>query len=198
MPVTRVCDPDLDPELACGARDRIRRDVRVDVPVARHPHGAVQRLRRRGRQQATNLLGPDELRIEADPVRAADAASELEEALGAGCDPQRADRLEDAELLVELDAVAAEPHHRRRRVELRHEPGRVMRRAARQLALLDQHDVLHARLREVVGAADAGDPAADHDGAHTGSRSCDVHATMRVRSPRKTSRATSTTRPAES
>ena len=190
--------PDLDPELARGARHGIRRDMRVDVPVARHPHRAVQRLRRRGRKQAANLLRADELRIEADPVGAADAAAELEEALGARRDPQRADHLEDPELLVELDAVAAEPHHRRRRVELRHEPGRVMRRAARQLALLDQHHVPHARLREVVGAADAGDPAADHDGAHTGSRNCDVHATMRVRSPRKTSRATSTTRPAAS
>ena len=115
---------------------------------------------------APHLLRADELRVEADPVRAADAAAQLEEALRARRDAQRADRLEDAELLVQLHAVAAEAHHRRRRVELRDEPGRVVRRAARQLALLDEHDVLHARFREVVRAADAGDAAADDDGAH--------------------------------
>ena len=90
-------------------------------------------------------------------MRAADAAAKLEPALRARRDAQRADSLEDAELAVQLDAVAAEPHHRRRRVELRHEPGRVVRRAARQLAFLDEHDVLHSRLREVVRAADPGD-----------------------------------------
>ena len=39
------------------------------------------------------------------------------------------------------------------------------RRAARELALLEQHDVLHAELGEVIGGRDAGDAAADDDGA---------------------------------
>ncbi len=79
----------------------------------------------------------------------------LEVALGARGDPQAADGLEHPELGVELDAVAAKAHHRLRRVELRDEAGCVMRRPARQLALLDQHDVRHARLGEVVRAAHA-------------------------------------------
>src|SRR5579859_3357333 len=33
---------DLDPELARRRRDGIRRDMWIDVAVARHPHGAVQ------------------------------------------------------------------------------------------------------------------------------------------------------------
>ena len=71
--------------------------------------------------------------------------------------------LEHAELLVELDAVAAEPHHRRRGVELGDEAGGVAGRAARQLALLEQDDVGPARLGQVVGDAAPGDAAADDD-----------------------------------
>src|SRR2546430_3531020 len=52
--------------LARRRRNRIRRDVWVDVPVARHPHGAVQRFRRGLRQQPCDLLGADELRIESE------------------------------------------------------------------------------------------------------------------------------------
>src|SRR5579864_1790466 len=110
--------------------------MRIDVAVARHPHGAVQRFGRDLREAATRLLRPDELSIDADRMRARHTAPQLEEALPARCDSERPHRLEDAELLVQLDAVAAEPHHRRRGVELRDETRRVMRRAARQLALL--------------------------------------------------------------
>src|SRR5581483_9231337 len=171
------------------------RDVRVDVAVAGHPHRAVERLGRRLRHQPQHLFRTDELGVEPDPVRTAHAATQLEQALGARRDAQRADRLEDAELVVELDAVAAKAHHRRRRVELRDETGGVMGRPARQLALLDENHVA-AGLREVVRAADARDPAADDDDHAL--TSSDVHATMRVRSPRKTSRAVSTTSPAPS
>src|SRR6185437_16366154 len=126
-------------------------------------HRAVERLGRRGGHQPQDLLCADELRIETDAVRAADAAAELEPALRARRDAQRADRLEDAELLVELDAVAAEAHHRRRRIELRDETRGVMGRAARELAFLDEHDILHPHLREVKRRADTGDAAADDD-----------------------------------
>ncbi len=162
---------DLHAELARGGGDCVGGDVRIDVAVARHPHGAVQRRRRDLREQRARLLRADKLRVEADRVRAAHAAAQLEEALGTGRDAQAPDRLEHAQLLVQLHAVAAEAHHRRRRVELRHEPGRVMRRSTRQLALLDEHDVAHARIGEVVRAADAGDAAADDDGAHARTRS---------------------------
>ena len=78
-------------------------------------------------------------------------------------DAHAARRSRTPELAVERDAVAAEAHHRRRRVELGHEPRRVVRRAAGQLALLDQQDVLPPGPGEVVGDAAPGDPAADDD-----------------------------------
>src|SRR5690348_5457930 len=153
----------IDAELARRTCDRIRRDVRVDVAVAGHPHGAVERFRGDLREVPSRLLRPDELRVEPDRVRTTDSTPQLEEALLTRCDAQRPHTLEDAQLLVQLHAVAAEAHHRRRRVELRDEPGGVMGRAARQLALLDEDDVADARLGEVVRTADPGDPSADDD-----------------------------------
>ncbi len=162
---------DLHAEIARGSGDRIGGDVRIDVAVARHPDSTVQRRGCDLREQRTRLLRADELRVEADRVRAADAAAQLEEALGAGRDAQAPDRVEHAQLLIQLDAVAPEAHHGRGRVELRHEPGGVVRRPARQVTLLDKHNIAHSRLREVVRAADAGDSAADDDGAHARTRS---------------------------
>ena len=137
---------DVDAERPCRGGDGVRGDVRIDVPVAGHPDRAVQRLGRRCRHQPPGLLGADQLGVEADAVGAADTSPQLEVALGARGDAQAADGLEDAQLGVELDAVAAEAHHRLRRVELGDQAGRVVRRPARQLALLDEHDVRHTRL----------------------------------------------------
>src|SRR4051812_47382760 len=69
----------------------------------------------------------------------------------------------------------------------------MVRRAARQLALLDEDDVASC-LRQVKGTAHTGNAAADYDVGHART-SCDVQATMRVRSPRKTSRAAPTPPP---
>ncbi len=154
---------DLRPELARRRSHCVGRDVRVDVAVARHPHGAEELVVRDRRHEPPRLLGADELCVEPDRVRPRDAAAQLEQAVVARRDPERAHPLEHAELLVQLDAVPAEAHHRRRWVELRHEACRVVRGAARELSLLDEHDVEDARLGEVVRAADAGDPAADDD-----------------------------------
>ena len=72
-------------------------------------------------------------------------------------------------------------------------------RAARQLALLEEQHVAQPFSGEVVGDADAGDPAADHDDLRAVVRhvavSADAQATTRVRSPRKRSRANSTASP---
>jgi hypothetical protein len=101
-----------------------------------------------------------------DAVRTADAALQLEITVGARSDAQAADGLEDAKLRVQLDAVAAELHHRLRWVELGDEARGVVGRPARQLPLLDQHDVAHTRLGEVIRAADARDAASHDDGCH--------------------------------
>src|SRR4051794_27741791 len=65
------------------------------------------------------------------------------------------------ERAIEVDRVAEQAHHVVARVELRAEPGGVPGRAARQLGLLDQDDVVPAELREVVGQAAARHAASD-------------------------------------
>jgi hypothetical protein len=64
---------------------------------------------------------------------------------------------------VDGHAVLPEGHQRHRRIELRHEAGRVVGATARELVLLDQQHVAPAGAREVIGDAAAGDAAADDD-----------------------------------
>ena len=152
---------DLDAESAGGVGEGVGGGVRVDAAVVAHPDRAVERLRAGLRHQRERLLGADHVDVEADPARPAGAAPQLHQALLAGGDPEASEPLEHAELLVELDAVAAEAHHRRRGVELGDEAGRVAGRAARQLTLLDKDDVGPPGLGQVVGDAAPGDAAAD-------------------------------------
>ena len=149
--------------LARGPCQCVRRRVRVEVAVARNPHRAVQRVPCDDRHQPRRLVGRHQLHIEADAARPARASLQLHKLLLAGREAQAADGLEDAELAVQLDAVAAEPHHRRRRVELGDQARRVAGRAARELALVEQEGVLPAGFGKVIGDARAGDAAADHD-----------------------------------
>ena len=67
------------------------------------------------------------------------------------------------DLLVQLDRVLLEPGDVRVAVERVHPAGRVPRRAGRQLAPLEEHDVGPARLRQVVQHAGADDAATDDD-----------------------------------
>ena len=163
MPVTRVCVRISTPELARRGGQRVRRGVRIEVAVAGHPDGAVQVARRGGRHPRHRVGRPEQVGVEADPAGAGHAPLQLLQALRAGRDPQRADRLEHPQLAVQLDRVAAQPHHRGRRVELRDEAGRLARRPARQLALLEQHHVAAAGAREVVRDARARDAPSDDD-----------------------------------
>ena len=66
---------------------------------------------------------------------------------------------------VERDAVLPHPHDGRRGVEVRDHPGGVPRRAAGELALVEQQRRRSSRAGEVVGDAAAGDAAADDDDA---------------------------------
>ena len=154
---------DTDAQVAGGVRERVGRGVRVDAAVVGDPDGPVERLGGGGRHQRRRLVRPQHLDVEADPAGAGGASSKLQQAVRAGGDAQAPHRLEDAQLPVELDAVAAEAHHRRGRVELRDETGGVARRPAGQLALLDQHHVAHTGAGQVVGNAAAGDAATDNN-----------------------------------
>src|ERR1700682_3124164 len=91
----------------------------------------------------------------------------VQQLLAAGGEAQAADGLKDAQPLVELDAVATEPHHGGRWVELGDQPRRMTRRATGQVGFFEQHRVSPTRLRQVEGDAGAGDPAANDDGART-------------------------------
>ena len=55
------------------------------------------------------LVGADDLGVEADAAGPTGRPLELAELVAARREAQAADRLEDAEPLVQLDAVAAEP-----------------------------------------------------------------------------------------
>jgi hypothetical protein len=61
--------------------------MRVQEAVAGHPHGPEQRLGARGRHQCRRLGGRHELGVQADAMGPRDAALELLQLLGAGCEP---------------------------------------------------------------------------------------------------------------
>ena len=98
---------DPDAEVSGRVRKGVRGDVRVDGAVVSDPDRPVKVSGRGGRQHPHGFLGRDHLHVEADPARPARPALELLQAVGARCDAQAPDGLEDTELAVELDAVAA-------------------------------------------------------------------------------------------
>jgi hypothetical protein len=157
--------PDADAERPGRIGDGVRRPMRVQVAVAGEVDRAIQRVRRDGGHQPPGLVGADDLGVQPDPARPARGPLELVQLVGARRESEAADRLERAERAVQVDAVAAEGHHRRRRVERRDEPGGLAGRAGRQLRLLDQQHVRPSVEREVVRHADAGDATADDDDA---------------------------------
>ena len=81
--------------------------------------------------------------------------------------PRQVDRAvlagDPLDLLVQLDRVLLEPGDVRVAVERVHAAGRMPRRAGRQLATLEEHDVGPAGLRQVVQDAGPDDAATDDD-----------------------------------
>ena len=104
---------DARAQLARGDGEGMRRGVRIQVSVSRHPDGSVERVGADHGHQARGLFRGDEVGVEANATRAAHPALQLHQLVLARCEAQAADGFEDAQLLVELDAVPAEPHHRR-------------------------------------------------------------------------------------
>jgi hypothetical protein len=93
----------------------------------------------------------------------ADAALEVLKLRLAGRDTQAAHLLKNPQLHVQVDAVLAEAHHRRRGVELGHQPRRLAGRSAGEVALVQQNDIRPPGLRQVVRDAAPRDPASDND-----------------------------------
>src|SRR5919204_5545008 len=118
-----------------------------------------------GRHQPGCLLGRNQLDVESDAVSTADPALQLHPLLPAGGEAKAAHGLEDAELAIELDAVATESHHGRGWVELGDQAGRVAGGAAGEVGLLEENGVAPASPGQVISDAGPGDSAANHDGA---------------------------------
>ena len=153
---------DLGPQIAGRGRERGRRGVRIEVAISRYPDRSVKRVGGDDRHEPFGFGGGHQLDVEPDAAGAAGAALQLLQLVLARREAKAADRIEDADLLVKLDAVLAKTHHRRRGVELCHKPCRMTGRPAGQLILLQQHDVAPSRLREVIRHAGAGDATAYH------------------------------------
>ncbi len=70
----RACEQ-RDTGGACGVCERVGRGVRVEEAVLRNPDGAVERLGRRGGHDSNGVLGREELDVEPDSFRPADASA---------------------------------------------------------------------------------------------------------------------------
>ena len=179
--------PDPDAEGTGGVGHGVGRPVRVQVAVARQMNRPVQLVRGDGRHQPAGLLRPDDLSVQADPARPAGGPLQLAELFPRGRQAQAAHPLEHPELFIQRNAVPAEGHHRRGRVERGHEPRGLAGGTGGKLVLLDEQHVRPAGERQVVGDAAAGDPAPDdHDPrlVHAHDQERYVEAWRRVRSLR--------------
>ena len=141
--------------------------MRVERSIPGHPDRPEQRIGADGGHQLGGLLGRNDLDVESDRPGATDTALLLHQLFATRGKAQAAHRLKDAQPAIQLDAVAAEPHHRGGRIELGDQSRCMTGRAAGQVGLLHQHRVSPSRLRQVVGNAGAGDSAPNHDGART-------------------------------
>ena len=160
---------DLGAVVARAVGQRERQLARVEVAVARQERGAVHALGRHQRKALHRLGGGDDLERESERLGPAGLALDLLQPLGRRGEADAAELVPPGSLpvsrregRVELDRVHHHPRQRHGRPQLADETGRVPGRAVGQVELLDQHDILEAELREVVGDAAATHAAADH------------------------------------
>ena len=127
----------------------------------------------REREHLADLARGDLVDVDAAvPVERGDPAILLEP-VGVGRDLDEADRLEAGrepglrlEPAVEIAGVLAHlGRGLRGRAEGDHQPGRVPRGARREPVALEEHDVVPARVSQVIGDRGADDAAADDDHA---------------------------------
>ncbi len=178
---------DVGAGLARALGQRVGQQARVEVAVGRQPRGAEHAVDRHQREALERLLGREQLERQPERLRPAGLAAGLLPALLRGREPQAA-ALDPAavERPVELDGVHHHPRQRHRPAQLADEAGRVERRAAGELLAVDQHDVLPAQPREVVGDRTAPHAPAD-DHAAGGAGEVTGHARPRAR-PRSAGR----------
>ena len=153
-PVTLHAFDDARAAHARALRERLREVGRIRLAVAGNPHARRRDRRCAGSARCCRASAGD-TNSNSMPKLFARAICRLHQrqALGRLRDVEAAALLpagrEPGLLLqrrVELDAVAAHPRRVARRARLADESRRVPRRAAGELALLEQHDVAHAEL----------------------------------------------------
>ena len=153
--------------LHVGLGDTRRVDVALDAVVQR----AHEVLRIHDREDVPRLRGRDHLELHPEVAAPRDRhPEEVHPLLGVG-QHQPAAQVDRAalagdllDLLVEVDRVLLEARDVRVAVERVHAAGRVPGGAGRELATLEQDDVLPARLRQVVEDARPDDATTDDDG----------------------------------
>ena len=173
----RVDDAVLAHDL--GARDLrglgvgVGHAVRIDVALDRVVDRADEVLLVQQRIQLLRLGRRDQLQIHAEVAAARHGHAQPVHALGRAGQHQAAGDVHAArlagdrlDLLVELDRVLLQLGDVGVAVDRVHAAGGVPGRAGRQLRPLDQHDVLPARLGQVIEHARAHDAAADHRHLH--------------------------------
>jgi hypothetical protein len=162
----------------------LREARRIDMPVGRDEHRALDAVERDQREQLPGFCGRQRLEFEAEAARRRRHALELAPALLRGCEPQAPDRLPldrlagvGLDFRVERGAVLHQAREVALRAQLPDEPRRVPGRAVRQPALLEEHDVALAELGEVIGDRAADRAATDDHDARMGRK----HATLSAR-----------------
>ena len=145
--------------------DRVHAAVVGDVEAGEDVVGAGER------EHLGDLGGRDLLHVDAAVAVERRDPPVLLEPIRVGGELDEADRLEPGRLpglglepRVQVARVLAHlGRGLRRRAERHHQPGRVPRRAGRELVALEEHDVAPAHVRQVVRDRAADDAATDHD-----------------------------------
>src|SRR5688572_17627855 len=163
---------DLYAEVARALGKALRQIGRIRLAVGRKPERALQVVDAQDRPLLERFARREKLDLDAEAARHRGLALEHDPALRRARDVHAAALLpagrEPGFLLerrIEADAVLAHARHRTVGAHLPDEPGGMPGGAAGELALLEQHDVAHAELGEVVGDARPDNAAARDDDA---------------------------------
>src|SRR5205814_9049501 len=132
-------------------RERLREVGGIRLAVAGDPHGAGKVVRAQDRHAPPGFGWGDELEFDAEAPGARHLPLHRHESLRRARDVEATALLPAGgkprlllERCVEIDPVTAHSRRIARGARLADEAGRVPCRAARELALLEQHDVRHA------------------------------------------------------
>ena len=160
---------DLRAEPPRRVGERERQLARVEIAVVGDVGGREHAVGAHRREQRLRLLRRDDLHRQPERLRPRRLAADLLEPRLRRREPQAAELAPAGvvprqllQLGVEPDRVLHHPRQRQRRAQLADEPGRVPRRAVRQLVLLEEERIRPALLREVVEDGAADHAAADH------------------------------------